>query len=300
MTIMTNPGRPPTVPKRARSRRSRTVRRLVIALVVLLGLLVAADFGAAAVFEHEVSKRARAEFGLTDDPDVRVHGFSFLLQALSGEYGHVEVRAQGVPVQNTLRDLTVEADLFGVQAPLGDLISGSARVTVREVEGTVEVQASDVSRAIAQQESEVLRSITQVSIDPVSEKAASLPTEEEADRLSADERDPAKDLEDTKAGARICFTADVVGVSTDLCVVGIITLAETTIAFVPSRAGLRNELTSGALSSTIQDSVLSALGRVSLDPGVLPFRVTPTAVEVPRPGVLSVTGEAENVALSGG
>src|SRR2546429_9487511 len=98
MTTMANPGTPRTAPKR----RSKTIRRLVIALAILLGLVVVADFVTAAIFEHEVSKRARSKFGLADDPSVRVHGFSFLLQAFSGEYDHVTVDAKGVPVRGTL------------------------------------------------------------------------------------------------------------------------------------------------------------------------------------------------------
>src|SRR5262245_66556662 len=99
MTTMASP----STPTRAPGRRSRTIRRLVIALVVLLGLVVVADFVTAAIFEHEVSKRARDKFGLADDPSVRVHGFSFLLQAFSGEYDHGTVVAQVVSVRVSVR-----------------------------------------------------------------------------------------------------------------------------------------------------------------------------------------------------
>src|SRR5882672_1179608 len=111
MTTMTNPGRPQAAPKR---RRSKAIRRLVIVLVVLIGLLVVADFASAAIFEHEVSKRARTQFGLSDDPSVTVGGFSFLLQAFSGTYDKITVDAKGVPVKDTLRDVEVSVDLYGV------------------------------------------------------------------------------------------------------------------------------------------------------------------------------------------
>lgn len=96
-----------------------------------------------------MSKRARDQFGLADDPAVKVGGFSFLAQAISGEYGHVTIDAKGVPVEDTLRDLEVHIELRDVQAPLGELVSGSLKeVKVGEVEGQVKVKASDVNRAI--------------------------------------------------------------------------------------------------------------------------------------------------------
>jgi hypothetical protein len=257
---------------------------------------VAADFGAAAIFEHEVSKRARAEFGLEDDPSVRVHGFSFLLQAISGEYDNVEVEAEGVPVKDTLHDVKVKASLLGAQAPLGDLISGNLKgVRVREVVGEVTVRASDVSRALAANENEVVKTITQVSIEPISEKAA---TAADADGANGD-TDPtgASDPEDTQAGARVCGTLDIGGQTTDLCALGLITLVEQKISFVPKRLEIRNSLTSGELPSAIQNSVLRAL-TFAQDPGQLPFKVTPTAVIVTR-GELTVRGKAQDVLFGG-
>ncbi len=292
MTTVTNPGRPPTAPNR---RRSRTVRRLVIALAVLIGVLVAADFAAAAVFEHEVSKRARAHFGLADDPSVKVGGFSFLLQAMSGEYDLVTVEAKGVPVKDTLRDLEVKADLKGVQAPLGDVISGSLKgVPVREVDGEVKIKASDVNRAITENENNLVKTFTRLTIDPVSEQVATTkPPEGSEPDTSLD-----KEVEDTTAGVRMCGTADISTQSTDICVFGIISLVEKKISFEPKRLEIRNALTSGTLPAPLQTKVLEPF-RITLDPGALPFTVTPTAVKV-DPGVLSVRGKARDVVLTGG
>jgi hypothetical protein len=288
MTNTTNPNRPPMMPRR----RSRVVRRIVITLAVLLGLLVIADFAAAAVFENEVSKRTRAQFDLADDPSVKVGGFSFLIQAVSGEYDHVTVDARGVPVQNTLRDVEVHADLYDVRAPLGDLLSGSTQnVTIREVEGQVRIKASDVTRAITEQENEVFRTLTRLTIDPVSEQVA------ETEPPEGQEPEPIEEPEDTTAGARICATADIAGQSTDLCVFGIISLAEQRISFAPKRLDIRNDLTSGSLPPALERAVLDRF-TITLDPGALPFEVTPTAVKV-EPGTLSVKGKANEVALSG-
>jgi hypothetical protein len=290
MTTTTNPGKARPAPRR---RRSRTVRRLAIVLAVLVGLLVVADFVAAAIFEHQVSKRARAHFGLTDDPAVKVNGFSFLAQAISGEYDHVTVDAKGVPVKDILRDVEVHADLMNVKAPLGDLLSGAAKVTVSEVDGQVRVKAADLTRAISENENEVLRTITRLRIEPVSDKAVLSEQEE-----GAEPKDQAPEPEDTTAGAMVCGTADLIGQSTDFCVFGFVSLFEQTLKFDPKRLDIRNGLISGQLAPSVQAQVLERF-RVTLNPGQLPFKVTPTAVKV-EPGALVMKGKAHNVTLSGG
>lgn len=290
MTTMASPG----TSTRAPGRRSRTIRRLVIALVVLLGLVVVADFVTAAIFEHEVSKRARDKFGLADDPSVQVHGFSFLLQAFSGEYDHVTVDAKGVPVRDMLRDVEVLAELYGVRAPLGDLISGSSKgVQVSKVDGEVRIKASDVNRAIAAQENEALKTFTRLTIDPVSIKTATTEPTDSDEKDTNEKPDP----EGTTAGLRMCGTADIAERSTDVCVFGIISLAGGKITFAPKRLDIRNALTSGALPAPLQAQALRPFA-ITLDPGDLPFAVTPTAVKVEQ-GQLSVRGTARNVLLTG-
>jgi hypothetical protein len=275
MTTMTNGNTPP-----APRRRSRAVRRLVITLVVLVALFVVADFAAAAIFEHEVSQRAREEFGLADDPSVDVGGFSFLLQALSGEYDLVTVKATGVPVKK----------LHGVQAPLGDLISGSATVQVRAVDGSVKVKASDVNRAISQKENDLVKTFTQLSIAPVSEAQVSDPNAPEP---------KSPEPEDTSAGARICITGNVLGQSTNLCVFGVISLGEQSIAFAPERVETRSGLGSGGkLPQRAQQALMEVLA-FSVPTGALPFKVTPTAVIVEENAVL-VKGTAQDVTFGGG
>jgi len=295
MTTMTEtPSRP------APRKRRKAVRRLVVTFVVLLGLLVVADFAAAAMFEYQVSKRAREQFQLADDPSVKVGGFSFLAQAVSGEYGHVMIDAKGVPVEDTLRDLEVHIELRDVQAPLGELVSGSLQeVKVREVEGQVKVKASDVNRAVAQNENAAVRSITNLTIDPVSEQdVATNPDDRTAAEQEAAERAAEQEIEDTTAGARICATVDIGGEETELCAFGIISLVDAKMTFTPGRLELRNSvLGSGELPPVLDAAAKQAL-TFTLDPGELPFTVTPTAVTVDS-GVLSVKGTASDVVLGG-
>ncbi|WP_285610969.1 LmeA family phospholipid-binding protein [Actinokineospora globicatena] len=294
MTTMTNSGANTGGPPAAPRRRSKAVRRLVIALLVLVALLVAADFGAAAVFEHEVSKRAQQQFDLRDHPSVKVGGFSFLLQAASGEYDLVTIDAKGVPVKDTLRDVDVHADLRGVQAPLSDLVSGSlTQVPIREVEGQVRIKASDVNRAIQENSNEVVSAITNLTIDPVSEKTVNTaPADgEETEEDGAE----VADQEGTTAGVKLCGTVAIAGQETELCVFSIVSLADGVVTITPKRLELRNGGSDVKLPTAIQGKVLELFAR-KLDPGSLPFKVTPTAVTVER-GVLSVKGKAENLVL---
>jgi hypothetical protein len=282
-----------------RKRRSRAVRRLVITFVVLLGLLVVADFSAAAIFEYQVSKRARDQFGLTDDPSVKVGGFSFLAQAVSGEYGHVTIDAKGVPVEDTLKDLEVHIEMRDVQAPLGELVSGSLKeVKIREVEGQVKVKASDVNRALTGIENNFIKSITNVTIDPVSEQDVMTDPDDrtEAEQEAA-ERAAEAEIEDTTAGARICATIDLAGDETEACAYGIISLVEgAKMSFTPNRVELSNSVLDGGQLSPDLDAGIKQALTFTLNPGELPFTVTPTAVTV-EPGVLSVKGTAEDVVL---
>jgi hypothetical protein len=182
-----------------------------------------------------------------------------------------------------------------VRAPLGELISGSSKgVAVSEVEGQVRIKASDVNRAISAQQNAVVKTFTRLTIDPVSLKTA---TTEPTDGSAQDSTAP-PDAEGTTAGVRMCGTADIADQSTDICVFGVISLAGGKIGFDPKRLEIHNALTTGKLPQSLQAQVLRPFA-ITLDPGDLPFAVTPTAVQV-QPGALSVKGKARNVLLTGG
>ena len=125
------------------------MRRLVIALLVLVGLLVAADFGAAALAESAVSRQMREQLGLVDDPSVRINGFPFLTQAITGEYSSVDVDADRIRGRRAAGAVASHAQLRDVSAPLSMLLgSGPKTLYVQEVEGTVRVPASDLERLV--------------------------------------------------------------------------------------------------------------------------------------------------------
>ena len=88
------------------------------------------------------------------------------------------------------------------------------------------------------------------------------------------------------------------GEETELCAYGIISLVDAKMTFTPGRLELRNSvLGSGELPPVLDAAAKQAL-TFTLDPGELPFTVTPTAVTVDS-GVLSVKGTASDVVLGG-
>jgi hypothetical protein len=285
-------GRPP------KAKRSRA-RPIVITLVVLLALLVGADFASAAIAEYQVSKRAKAAFGLADDPAVTVNGFPFLTQAIGGEYSHITVDAKGVPIKNILKDVEVHADLREVRAPLSDLLAGRTdSIVVKEMEGQLRVKEADFNRALQANMLKVKTSdVTNVTISPASEKRVMAPTgtESDADDEKVDQEQLKQEQEDNTAGVRVGATVDFAGQRTDIVVFAIVTLQNAKIQVTPKRIELGNSLGSNLLAPTIQNQLLPLFG-VNLDPGMLPVKLTPTAVQV-DPGSISLKGKAQDVKL---
>lgn len=122
------------------------MKRLGIALVVLLALLLVGDRVAASLAESAVASEVQSSTPLTAEPEVDVTGFPFLTQALAGRYEQVEVRATDVPAGDlTLRRL--DATLTGVQVPLSDVVSGSVGpVPVERVRARALVSYDELER----------------------------------------------------------------------------------------------------------------------------------------------------------
>ena len=91
---MTSPVNPPPV----RRRRRRWGLRLLIALLVLVGLLVAADRISLAVAERMAGDTLQRSQNLPQRPDVAIDGFPFLTQLATGNFGRIEVRVNDVPI----------------------------------------------------------------------------------------------------------------------------------------------------------------------------------------------------------
>lgn len=296
MTTVTNSARPQRAGK---PRRSRT-RPLVITLVVILALLVGADFGAAAIAEYQVSKRARTAFNLTDDPAVTINGFPFLTQAISGDYTHITVDAKGVPIKDILKDVEIHAELRDVRAPLSDLLAGRTdNIVVGDMEAQVRVNQADFNRQLQANNQRVQTAdITNVTIGPVSEQRvnASGDADTDPDDEKADQEALKQETEDTTAGMRVGATVEIAGQKVDIAVFAIASLVNGKIEVKAKRVELNGSIGSTLLAPSLQAQVLKLFTPPALDPGTLPVAITPTAVIV-EPGAISVKGKAKNVKL---
>ena len=101
------------------------VRKLVITVIILLALLVAADFGARAYAESRTADAIKAEVGTDVTPDVSIEGFPFLWHAVQGSYPQVVISATTTSA-DSIPGVRAVAELETVNLPLRDALAGSA------------------------------------------------------------------------------------------------------------------------------------------------------------------------------
>jgi hypothetical protein len=124
------------------------MRKLLIAVIVLVVLLVAADRVAAVVADRQIASRVATAYDLPSKPSVSVQGFPFLTQVAAGNYHQIDlsigqVTSDGVQVNG------LSAQLMDVHAPVRDLLGGgSSSVTAAEVAGRGTVPLSSVQRRL--------------------------------------------------------------------------------------------------------------------------------------------------------
>ncbi len=271
----------------------KPVKITIVVVVVLVGLLVGADYGLAAAAEYQVSKKMRSELNLADDPSVDIHGFPFITQAIAGDYHDITVNATGVPAKNTLRDLEVDADLHDVRVRLSDLLSGNvSQVRVDEVDGQVKVKASDIGR---------LLNIPDLTINPISlDVVAGVGAQDALDQREKLQNPGVANPLTSEAGVLLTGSILIAGEKTTVNAYGVISLDNGGVSITPKKL----QLTNGLVSGTLPDSLLqtfahffaTSLNSKSLP---LPFAVQATGVEV-ESGAIVVQGKADNILLSAG
>jgi hypothetical protein len=257
------------------------MKRLAIVLVVLVGLLVAVDYGAAALAESAVARQMRDQLGLADDPGVRINGFPFLTQAFAGEYDSVDVDAFRIRV-GELRDLHVRAELRGVQAPLGELLgSGPRTIAVREAEGTVRVLPNDLEH--------LLPAVDPLWIETIDDEAI--------ERAIEDGGDPLLREIDPDRAARLAGTVNLLGQELPVSVIAVLELADGQIRIVPHDIRVGDD-DAQPLPAPLQRE-LREMFTLRVDPGTLPLDVTPTSLQA-RNGALEISGITRNLVLGAG
>jgi hypothetical protein len=258
-----------TAPKRRPSRG----RKWIIALLVLVALFVGADFALAAAGEYQVAQKMRTELKLTEDPSVRINGFPFITQALSGDYRDIEISAVGVPVKDQLRDLEVQANLLHTRIELSNLLAGNTKgAKIDQVQGRVKIKANDLNRLVNQ-----VTPFTDMAIEPDT-------------RAGAPDEAAAAAAPRTKAAVKLTGTTTLASRKIALTAYGTVTLVGGQVEL-----GI-NELKIDDVSLEPFIAQLKEALSVKIDPGVLPFTVTPTAVQV-ESGAFTVEGTVDNIPL---
>lgn len=114
------------------------MRKLIIFLVVLVLILVGADFGAKYAAQSAISKQLASSYDLDPAPTVTIHGFPFLTQAIGGTYDQIDVDMAEVTREN-IRVENVRAHLYDVNAPISEVISNARHITAARATGTAVV-----------------------------------------------------------------------------------------------------------------------------------------------------------------
>jgi DUF2993 family protein len=254
------------------------MRGLIIILLVLAGLLVVADYGAAALAESAVARQMRGELGLVDDPSVRINGFPFLTQAIAGTYSSIDVDATRIPY-GSFKELEINARLHDVGAPLSMMLgSGPKSMTVATAEGIVKINAADLQRLIPEAKKIRIESVDKTSL-------------QQAVKNGADASIASMSPERT---ARLVGTVDFFGQSAEVAVLATLEIDKGKPSIVPVDARLSNGKglpVPGYVLRQILD-----LFRVPLITGDLPLDVTADTFQA-KDGTLQISGTARNLTL---
>ncbi|MGH3662731.1 MAG: LmeA family phospholipid-binding protein [Micromonosporaceae bacterium] len=132
---------------------------LLVTVLVLVGLAVLADRGAAWAAERAIAqkvseKAAQSNIDTEQEPEVTVEGFPFLTQALAGEYQGIRIRLEQLSVEG-IQISSLEVHATEVQASFSDVtsggdiqaghITGDATVPFSALEELVGVEGAKVS-----------------------------------------------------------------------------------------------------------------------------------------------------------
>jgi hypothetical protein len=104
---------------------------LLIGLIVLIGLVIAADRIGLLMAQQAIAKTVASQYQLDHEPKVSIKGFPFLTQALGGRYGEIDVTA-GDLVEQGVRLTEATVELKGVSASVPDALHGDSSAMVAD------------------------------------------------------------------------------------------------------------------------------------------------------------------------
>lgn len=127
-----------------RGRRRRPLRTVLIIVIVLIGLLVVADFAARAVAQDKFASEVQSH-GFPKKPGVSIAGFPFLTQLASRDFRQVNLSSGDVP-EGPVTIKTMNFVLNGMH-----LNSGFSSATIDHLTGSVFITFPELSNALTSQ-----------------------------------------------------------------------------------------------------------------------------------------------------
>jgi hypothetical protein len=124
------------------------MRKLLVAVVVLLLLGAGADFAAARIFEDRVTEELQREYDLGRRPVVQVRDFPFLPHLVTGRFSTIDVAATDASARG-INAAQLKLTLHGVQVPRDVLLGEPGQITVDRADGTIELTEAEVNRLLA-------------------------------------------------------------------------------------------------------------------------------------------------------
>jgi LmeA-like phospholipid-binding len=123
----------------------RGARRLVVALVVLVVVLVAADRVGDYFAERTAGDTIQTSQDLPSRPDVDIAGFPFLTQLAAGDFDQVTITAHDVPVGRGTR---LQVGRLRVVLDRVKVTRNFSRVTADTADAMASISFADLSRAL--------------------------------------------------------------------------------------------------------------------------------------------------------
>jgi LmeA-like phospholipid-binding len=127
-----------------RTRRRHPLRTTIIVVIVLLGLLVALDFGARAIAQNKMASEIQQQ-GFPKKPDVSINGFPFLTQVISRDFKDIQVSSSNI-TEGPLLIQSIDATMTGVHVN-----SSFQSGTVDHLHGTMTVTFPALANAMTSQ-----------------------------------------------------------------------------------------------------------------------------------------------------
>jgi hypothetical protein len=124
------------------------MQKLLIGIVVLVVLGVAADFGAARLFESRVTDALQRKYDLSERPIVQVRDFPFLPHLASGRFSTIDLAATDASTRS-ISIAALELHMRDVRVPRSVLLGGSGVVRVARTDGEVKLSQAELNRLLA-------------------------------------------------------------------------------------------------------------------------------------------------------